>query len=267
LRDFVRIVKSISRANHQLYASIVRLHCARKEADNPQMASIIQKNLQDLIAERGVSPEFVSKQAGLDRGYLRTLFERPNASPRSQTLQQLADALGVPITRLLEGAPQRLQDISTHPAQSLQNPPQRVPARSAMPTDVPVVGTAAGSHLKGAFQLTSDPVDFVRRPPALLGAKDVYALFVEGSSMEPQYFPGELIYVHPHKPPRFGDAIVIQCLDGEAGMMEATIGIFSKRTERHITIRKHNPPADVQILRETVVAIHKVLTTNELFGV
>ena len=42
------------------------------------------------------------------------------------------------------------------------------------------MGTAAGAMLgKGAFQLSSDVVDYVRRPQALTGARGVYALYVE----------------------------------------------------------------------------------------
>lgn len=101
----------------------------------------------------------------------------------------------------------------------------------------------------------------------MAGARDIYALFVEGTSMEPQYFPGDLIYIHPHKPPRYGDAIVIQAAVSEAEM-EATIGIYTKKTEKFVTIIKRNPAnSEVQINRDTIISMHRVLTTNELFGV
>lgn len=140
------------------------------------------------------------------------------------------------------------------------------PSRMQMANDVPVMGTAAGSHLKGAFQFSMDPIDYVRRPPALVGARDVYSLYVEGESMEPEFRPGQLIYVHPHKPPRIGDAVVIQCVMAD-GSYEATIGIYARRTAEMIAIHKHNPKATIEINRSIVAAIHKVLTTNELFGV
>jgi SOS-response transcriptional repressor LexA len=142
-----------------------------------------------------------------------------------------------------------------------------LPARVDMPLDVPVMGTAAGSHLKGAFQFEGGIVDYVRRPPALVGAKEIYGLYVEGTSMEPQYFPGDLIYLHPHRPARIGDIVVVQCRNGEHAPEEATLGIYRRKTERAIVIGKRNPAAEIEIPRERVTAIHRVLTTNELFGV
>jgi phage repressor protein C with HTH and peptisase S24 domain len=136
-----------------------------------------------------------------------------------------------------------------------------------MPLDVPVMGTAAGSHLRGAFQFEGGIVDYVRRPPALVGAKEIYGLYVEGSSMEPQYFPGDLIYVHPHRPPRTGDIVVVQCRNGEHAQGEATLGIYRRKTEKAFVIGKRNPPAEIEIAREHVTSVHRVLTVNELFGV
>ncbi len=100
----------------------------------------------------------------------------------------------------------------------------------------------------------------------MLGAKDVYSVFVEGSSMEPQYSPGDLIFVHPHRPARFGDAVIIQCQDGEEGVFEATLGILHKRTAETLVIRKHNPAAEITVSRDRIISTHKVLTNNELFG-
>lgn len=85
--------------------------------------------------------------------------------------------------------------------------------------------------------------------------------------MEPQYFPGDLIYINPHKPPRLGDAVIIQCHNTEDGGLEGTLGIYVRRTERCIVIKKHNPNAEIEIAPELIVSVHKVLTTNELFGV
>ncbi len=129
------------------------------------------------------------------------------------------------------------------------------------------MGTAAGSHLRGAFQIETAVIDYVRRPPSLATARDIYALYVEGTSMEPQFNPGDLVYIHPHKPPRLGDAIVVQARNAEHDPVEATIGIFRKRTESAVVIGKHNPKADVELPRPFVVAIHKVLTANEIYGV
>lgn len=231
------------------------------------MDNVLIKRINQRLNELGKAPQRVSIEATGAKETLRKILDGTTKSPRLDTIQKLADAL--------ETTPEWLtgQDIALEaPARrAAMNDvaPASVPApqRFDMPNDIAVRGTAAGSHLRGAFQFTSDAIDFVRRPPALLGARDIYALYVEGSSMEPQYFPGDLIYVHPHRPPRFGDVVVVQVVVGE-GEMEATLGVYSKRTEKFVTILKRNPAnSEVQIKRESVQAIHKVLTVNELFGI
>ncbi|MDM9619100.1 LexA family transcriptional regulator [Rhizobium sp. S96] len=223
--------------------------------------------LKEIIAAKGLTWEAASVQSNMERSYFRKLFERGGASPRGQTLKKISDGLGIPMSKLLNEA----DDSET------TTPPPAVttdvrPASATMPLpmemikDVPVMGTAAGSHLRGAFQLSAEPVDYVRRPITLMKARNVYSLYVEGSSMEPQYNPGDLIYVHPDKPPRFGDAVVIQCQLQE-GIFEATIGILSRRSADTVTIRKHNPSAEIDIPKATIAAIHKVLSNNEIYGV
>ena len=186
-----------------------------------------------------------------------------NVLPRMDTLAVLAPVLETTAAWLMYGVDTPTLTGDATPA--VQAPP--LPARNTMPLDVPVMGTAAGSLARGAFQLEGGVVDYVRRPPALIGARDIYALYVEGSSMEPQYFPGDLIYVNPHKPPRIGDIVVVQCRNGEHTPEEASLGIYRKRTERAITIGKRNPVAEIDLSRDHVKEIHRVLTTNELFGV
>jgi phage repressor protein C with HTH and peptisase S24 domain len=85
--------------------------------------------------------------------------------------------------------------------------------------------------------------------------------------MEPQFYPGDLVYVHPDRPARVGDPVVIQVKAGSDHEIEGTIGVYVRKTERHITIRKHNPAAEIQILRDAGTVIHKIMTMNELFGV
>ena len=175
------------------------------------------------------------------------------------------------LTRTLDATADEIlaaPDGAAPPVIDVRPAPVDMPPPARLPNDVPVKGTAAGSHLRGAFQLEVDTiVDWVRRPPALSGARHAYALFIEGSSMEPRYLPGDLVFVHPDRPPRPGDTVVVQAQAGPHAPVEATIGYLRRRTERAVVIAKINPAAEVELKADTVKAIHKVLTTNELFGV
>lgn len=207
------------------------------------------------------------------------------------TLEQVADAVGTDARTLqrIETQAMRLSDkwifpiakaLSVEPAELLVKEDALVvnrtdvrpagvemPPATTLPNDLPVRGTAAGSHLGGAFQFEGGIVDYVRRPPALIGAMNAYGLYIEGVSMVPEHNPGDLRFAHPDRPPRVGDSVIVQIQIGPNQAMESMIGRLLKRTEKSVFIGKLNPEATVELKRETVVAIHKVLTVNELFGV
>ena len=85
--------------------------------------------------------------------------------------------------------------------------------------------------------------------------------------MEPLFRPGGLIFVHPHKPPRIGDSVVVQLRNGEHDSVQASIGYLRARTAPHVVLGKLNPLSEVTLDRNKVIAIHRVLDMNELFGV
>ena len=141
-----------------------------------------------------------------------------------------------------------------------------LPRRDEMRLDLPVMGTAAGSF-SGSFVFAEGVVDYVRRPPALEKAKDAYALFVQGDSMFPMYEPGELIFVHPHKPPVMGKGVVVQVKNHAADEPAVYLGKFAGQSPKGLSIHKLNPESTMTFTPETVVLVHRVMTANELFGV
>ncbi|MGO6699236.1 XRE family transcriptional regulator [Rhizobium ruizarguesonis] len=210
-----------------------------------------------------LNPSSTANKAGLDRATVRKLLENDDQVPKLPTIQKLAEALETTELWLLseQGSQPSIRSSELRAASAT------LPAGYEMPKDVPVMGTAAGSHLKGAFQLHMDPVDYVRRPPTLIHARNIYSLYVEGESMVPQFSPADLLFINPDKPVRVGDAVVIQVQVSPEGGYEATLGVFLKRNSEWITIQKHNPKAEIQIARSTVLHMHKVLTPNEIYGV
>lgn len=240
------------------------------EDDNPHMSTMIHERIRQAIENKGLTLEAAAKLAKLDRGYFQKLFERENANPRADTLSKIANVLDVSEAWLMTGVePRPLTPTQTSPIINLNSGLAPAPSfhPQDLPMDVEVLGTAAGSHGRGAFQLTGDVIDRVRRPPALFGATGVFALYVEGYSMAPQYNPGDLVYLNPNRPPRPGDIVVVQSQHHEHDGTEATIGIFMRQNEKSVVIKKHNPEATVEITRNKATKLFRVYTTNELFGV
>lgn len=131
--------------------------------------------------------------------------------------------------------------------------------------DIPILGTAAGSLGQGAFEI-SDPIDHIQRPPSLMGAPDVYAIYVKGDSMAPEHKAESLRIVHPSRPVRAGDTVIIQARIAPDEPIQSYIKHFVRRTEQHVVCQQINPVATIRYNSTNVAYVHKVLSQNELFG-
>lgn len=212
-------------------------------------------------------------------------YQQGKLSPPPDALLRMADYLGITVNDLYAPPP-----VSrAKPAEGLGDPgpvrsgalpgfdippaaPPRnevrpasveMPDRQSMPRNLPVLGTAQGGT-EGAFQMDGI-VDYVRRPPGLERAARAYAFYVENISMVPQHNPGELRFVHPDRKAGIGDTVVIQVKNGPEEPIQSFIKILKKRDAKLLTVEQLNPPRVLEFPIDRVVAVHKVLTLNELF--
>jgi phage repressor protein C with HTH and peptisase S24 domain len=134
--------------------------------------------------------------------------------------------------------------------------------------DIPVLGSAECGQ-DGVFTLnTGDPIDFVRRPPAQMTRRGIYCIYAAGSSMEPVYEAGDLIYVDPHRPPWPGRDVVVQLRkQSEDGEIRYFLKRLVKRTGTQWRVRQFNPEKEIVLDEREVAAIHLVLKNQELMGV
>ncbi len=154
------------------------------------------------------------------------------------------------------------------------------PGRGAV-RDVPVLGTAMGSEMRFSAEGQAamvemveidhnDIVDYVRRPPSLVGRKDVYAIYVSGISMQPRYFPGGLQFVDTRREPSIGDGVILQVAgegeDGESRVVSVLVKTLLRRTADYIELEQYNPALTFQIPRAKVIRMHRIMDNNELYG-
>lgn len=132
-------------------------------------------------------------------------------------------------------------------------------------------GSAAGSLIEDRFEgfhvFTGQPVDYVRRPPALAGVRDAYAIYVTGDSMDPMHPQGALRLVHPHRPPVPGDSVVVMTRHWDTDPGQGYIKVLRRRQGDRLLLEQINPSARIEIPLKYVVSVHKVLDMNDLFGV
>lgn len=216
-----------------------------------------QARIERLISEHRLHMKTVSLAAGLGETFVRDMLKR-GKRPLAPNL----DAIEAAIDRLLSRVP------LTPLAADIKKADVPPIYRGTLPKDVPVMGTAAGSPAgKGAFRFSSSPVDIVSRPPGLANAQDVYSLYVQNDSMSPRYEAGDLLFVSPHRPPKIGDAVIIQDPLGDGVDFEGYVKILLRRTEQWVEVRQLNPEGVIRFKNTPGLKLHRVYTTADLFGI
>lgn len=143
--------------------------------------------------------------------------------------------------------------------------PQRsiIPATTPVEDLLPVVGTAEGGP-DGLLHWNGDVIEQVKRPPHLASAKGAYALYVSGSSMEPRYFAGEIIYVHPGKPVFQNCFVVVQfARENDGPTPAAWVKQLIRNDGRLLHLRQFNPAKNLTLPIERVLAIHRIVGSGE----
>jgi phage repressor protein C with HTH and peptisase S24 domain len=215
----------------------------------------VREFLRVKLAEHGLSMKEASERIGRNHAYLQQYFERgiPAALPE-EARERLAELIGV--------APDALRGTSAPSRSGVRAPFLRLPPVSTADR-IPVMGVGEGGG-EGKSLWNGEVVDYVSRPPALSGAPNGYATYVIGTSMEPRYHPGELIYVHPGKPVTAGAYVLVQLkppAEGEPPL--ALIKRLAKRTATRIVLEQFNPPKQIEIPARDVVSIHRIVASGE----
>ncbi len=129
-------------------------------------------------------------------------------------------------------------------------PPMVTPSRS-----LPILGYAKGGE--DAFFIDNGEIaGYTMRPHVLDGVADAYAVEFWDTSMEPALKHGHLGWVHPRKPVKPGDDVVVQLNDGQA-----LVKTLVRRTETQLILRQYNPSKDFKIERTLIKSVHLIVGT------
>jgi phage repressor protein C with HTH and peptisase S24 domain len=209
------------------------------------------KTLSDRVRERRLALKLSQPQLAKKAGGITY-----------QAIQQLEAGGGtkhlVAIARALAVSAEWLQD-GTGPAPS----GKLAPSRSSLSEKLKVLGMAECGP-DGWSLWNGDVIDMVDRPTSLAGVASAYAVYVVGASMEPRYYPGELVLIHPGKPVTLGAFVLVQKKprhDGDPPL--AVIKRLIKRTGTKITLEQFNPARTFDIRNDDIVSIHRVVGASE----
>jgi phage repressor protein C with HTH and peptisase S24 domain len=249
--------------------------------------------LSDLLstkaAELGISQTDLADRTGMLQQSISALFSGDVAAPRKW--REIARELQIPeavmrelmieagresgkTTRLprsiipvtSEQLRRRKEDLST--IDEIFGPNARIdPTKLQQPTRLgkllPVLGEAAGGT-NGDFIFNGTILDYVACPPSLENVSGAYAAFVNGESMSPRYRPGETVFIHPGKPPRRGDDVIVQIHpDEEDAPPRGYIKEFVGWSGNKLTLRQYNPESQLSFERDEVVSIHPIVLAGK----
>ncbi|MBM3645822.1 MAG: S24 family peptidase [Alphaproteobacteria bacterium] len=199
----------------------------------------------DVLARRpDLDMKKLSLAIGRNHAYLQQYLTRgsPRELPESSRLQ-LAPLMGVAPDDLRASGP-----YGALPGGVYRGEMRGVAALRAQQerADLPVYASAEGGN--GAIIITSEPIDFVRRPEPLAAVKDGFGCYVIGDSMSPAYEQGDLLLVHPGKPVKPGDDCVFlkEAVDGaRQGLVKRLLKISGDKWR----VRQFNPARDFDLDR------------------
>lgn len=226
--------------------------------------SSIGERIKQRREELRLSQSAVGKAAG-GLAY-QTIQDLENGTSKgSKHLNAIARALGVNPHWLETGdGPMAVAMKEISAAQKVTTSEINV---QAMPRDVPILGGASCGE-DGMFELNGQTLGFAKRTPQIMGARDVYALYVRGESMVPWRENGGLVYVHPHQPVKINDYVVVQLLPE---LPDATPAAYIKRlvrrTAEHLVLQQFNPRSELRLPAKKVKAVHRIMDWDELLGI
>lgn len=219
--------------------------------------------LFDLRTGKGWMQKYVADMIGTkDRYYGK--FERAERPVSRKFALRLGKLYGVPADRFLREPGETVaSERVTGPTDALI-PEHHVVNRKKGPAatrddPLPVLGGSMASSAEYPYALNDQKVtEYKERPAKLAGVVDAFALYMIGSTMEPRYYQGELLYIHPHLPAQPNDFVLVRFVDGR-GTVKQYIG----RENGHVIVRQFNPAKDYRLAEAEVAALEPIVQAGK----
>jgi phage repressor protein C with HTH and peptisase S24 domain len=218
----------------------------------------VRQLIQTTLSERQLNMSSVSKKLGKNHAYLHQFVHRGIPA-------QLPELVREKLAVILQVPEAQLKGTGSHARGSAAARVGRASPWGAG-DKIPVLGAGQGGS-EGWFPWNGEIVDYVSRPPHLAGAIQAYAVYVVGSSMEPRYYAGELVHIHPGKPVTTGAFVLVQVrpeTEGEAP--RAFMKRLVRRTATKVTFEQFNPPKELDIKASDILSMHRIVGSAESGG-
>jgi phage repressor protein C with HTH and peptisase S24 domain len=116
----------------------------------------------------------------------------------------------------------------------------------------------------GEFMLDTESAGTIPAPHILHDVQDAYAVHIVGDSMDPRYAAGEIVFVHPWKPVRRQDYVVVQLYhEGTDGAVSGMVKRFVRQTPDEVVLEQLNPAQEIALPAKVVKSIHRIVGSSE----
>lgn len=206
----------------------------------------------------------LSLKIGRNDTLVRKILSGAVSAPRGDNLTALAREIGVAAGELM--APDHPTPAFDASEAVLPAPDASLPTpRPSGPTDVPVYGVAEGGQ-HGAFlvNLTQGPVDYAPHPMSLIRAQNLFAVTIQGDSMEPVWRAGDLVYCQGGRGYGPGDYVLLQLEAGPGEVPLAFVKRFVRQDNGSLVLAQHNPPTEMTVDRVRVLQVWRAFHWREL---
>lgn len=129
---------------------------------------------------------------------------------------------------------------------------------------LPVLGMAVGGE-DGRYIFNGSVIDYVVCPPSLENVAGAYAVYIDGESMYPRFKAGETVWVHPGKPARRGDDVIVQIKpsDDDGSPPWGYVKEFVGRQGNKLVLRQYNPAIEIQFDIDEVLTTHPIVLAGK----
>lgn len=183
----------------------------------------------------------------------------------SHIWREIAAALGVPEDEMRRLISERKggRAIEPSPNATLLALAKGSGAIPPPPRMLPILGEAVGGS-DGEYIFNGQVLDYAPCPPILANVPGAYAVLIDGTSMVPRYYPREVAYVHPTRPVRREDHVVVQIRAREEGLPpRGFVKKFSGWRGNRLVLEQYNPAEGLEFSRDDVVSVHLIVLSGE----
>jgi transcriptional regulator with XRE-family HTH domain len=117
---------------------------------------------------------------------------------------------------------------------------------------LPIVGLPAPGD-EGRIIIDGNAHGEILAPPQLEYVTGAKAVYVRGRSMEPRYYPGEVVYLHPSRRPNPGDFVLVTLQEPDYPAHIGYIRQYLGEDLVHIRLCTLNPKREHLIARQNLI--------------